>query len=164
MLLLLLLVTLSLAPGWPREAGSRRGGDQLLEVGGGGDLDPGGVGVHLDGDAAVLVGAVLIEALGVLGLPHLLGQDTPPLGQLEVDEDVGVGEVLAGLGVPPSEEAGREDFPCAARLPIEDTENEAGVGPLLLEDVAGRDVADQELDTSLLLDQPNDHLRIVFHP
>ena len=93
LLLMLLLVALSLAPGWPREAGSRRGGDQLLEVGGGGDLHPGGVGVDLDRDAAVLVGAVLVEAPGVLGLPHLLGQDTPPLGQLEVDEDIGVCEV-----------------------------------------------------------------------
>ena len=131
LLLTLLLVALSLAPGWPG-AGSRRGGDQLLEVGGGGDLDPGGVGVHLDRDAAVLVGAVLVDALVVLGLPHLLGQGAPPLGQLEVNIDVGFGEVLAALEVPPSEEAGREDFPCAARPSVDDSENEAGVKPLLL--------------------------------
>ena len=157
-------MALSLAPGWPRGAVGRRGGDQLLEVGGGGDLDPGRVGVDLDRDAAVLVGAVLVDPPGVLGLPHLLGQDALPLGQLKVDEDIGVGEVVARLEVPPSEEAGGQNFPGTARLPVRDTENEAGVGPLLLEDVAGGDVADEELDTCLLLDQSNDHLRVVFHP
>ena len=106
-------------------------------MGGGGDLDPGRVGVHLDRDAAVLVGAVLHGLPGELHLPHLLGQGASPLGQLEVNEDIGVGEVVARLEVPPGEEAGGQDFPGAARLPVEDTENEAGVGPLLLEDVAG---------------------------
>ena len=54
---LVVLLLVSLAPGSPGEAGSRRGGDQLLEVGGGGHLGPGGVGADLHGDAAVLVGA-----------------------------------------------------------------------------------------------------------
>ena len=96
-------------------------------MGGGGHLGPGGVGVDLHGDAAVLVGAVLDDPLGVLGLPHLLGQIASPLGQLEVHEDVSVGEVVAGLEIPASEEAGREDFPGTARLPVGDPQDEAGV-------------------------------------
>ena len=55
MVSLLVLVLLSLAPGIQAGgAGGRRGGDQLLQVGGGGDLGPGGGEVDLDGDAAVL--------------------------------------------------------------------------------------------------------------
>ena len=87
-------------------------------MGGGGHLGPGGVGIDLHGDAAVLVGAVLDDPLVVLGVPHLLGELASPLGELEVHEDVGVGEVFASLGVHTGEEAGREDFPGATRLPV----------------------------------------------
>ena len=30
--------------------------------------------------------------------------------------------------------------------------------------MAGGDVADEELDPGLLLDQPNDHLSVILHP
>ena len=162
---LAVLVLLSLAPGiLAGTTGGRRGGDQLLQVGGGGDLGPGGLEADLDGDAAVLVGAVLDDVFGILGLPHLLGQLATPLGQLEVYKDVGLGEVSAGLEVSASEEAGREDFPGTAGLPVGDPQDEAGVGPLLLQDVAGSDVTEEKLDTSLLLDQSDHHLRLVLHP
>ena len=162
--MLVSLVLLSLAPGSPGGAGSRRGGDQLLEVVGGGDLGPGGVGVDLQRDTAVLVGAVLYDPLGVLGLPHLLGQLATPLGELEVYVNVGLGEVGAGLGVSASEEAGRQDFPGTARLPVGHPDDVAGVGPLLLQDVAGVDVAEEELDSCLLFDQSDDHLCVILHP
>ena len=59
-----------LLPG-PR-LGSWRVGDEVGQVVGGGHLHPGRDRVHPDGDAAVLVRPVLDDALGELGLPHLL--------------------------------------------------------------------------------------------
>ena len=81
---------------------------------GGGHLHPGRGRVHPDGYTAVLVRPVLDDALAELGLPHLLGQLAPPPGQLEVDEYIGVHEVLAVGGVLAGEEAGGENLPGAA--------------------------------------------------
>ena len=104
----LLLTTMLLTPGLAGTLGDWRVVDEVLEVGDGGDLGPGGEDLDLDGDPPVLVRPVLHDALVVLRLPHLLGQVTPPLCQLKVDVDVGGGEVVAGGGVLASEEAGGE--------------------------------------------------------
>ena len=87
--------------------GHWRVGDDGLQAGGGGDLGPAGVEPDPDGDLAVLVGPVLDDATGHLGVPHLLRQATPLLGKLEVDEDVLIGEVLVGVEVLAGQEAER---------------------------------------------------------
>ena len=67
-----LLLAAMLTPGLPGLLGDWRVGDEVLEVGDGGDLGPGGEDLHLDGDLPVLVRPVLHDALGVLGRPRYL--------------------------------------------------------------------------------------------
>ena len=157
-----LLLAAMLTPGLPGLLGDWRVGDEVLEVGDGGDLGPGGEDLHLDGDPPVLVRPVLHDALIELRLPHLLGQVTPPLCQLEVDVDVGGSEVVAGGGVLAGEEAGGESLPGATWLPVVDTEDVAGVGPLLVQGVAGGDVHKGDVHAGLGGDQPDYHLCVVL--
>ena len=151
-----------LLPG-PR-LGGWRVGDEVGQVVGGGHLHPGRGRVHPDGYTAVLVRPVLDDALAELGLPHLLGQLAPPPGQLEVDEDVLVREAFSIGRVLASEEAGGENLPGTTWPSVYDSEDVGGVGSLLSEGVAGRDVTEEQLDTGLELDEPDHHLGIVLLP
>ena len=162
MTLLLVLLAVLLAPGLAGTLGDWGVGDEEPEVGDGGDLGPGGEVLDLHGDLPVLVSPVLHDALVILRLPHLLSQVTPPLCQLEVDEDIGLGEVVAGGGVLAGEEAGGEGLPGAPWLPVGDPEDVAGVGPLLVQGVAGGDVHEGDVDAGLGRDQPDDHLCVVL--
>ena len=148
MILLLLLP----APG-PGGLGDGRVGDEVPQVGDGRHLGPDGGVVHPDGDPPVLVRAILHDVLRELGLPDLLGQVAPPLGQLEVYEHVGVGEVVPSLEVLAGHQASCEDLPGAAGLPIVDPDHVAGVGALLVDGMAGSDVTEGDVDARLVPDQ-----------
>ena len=115
-------------PGPLTRLGGGGAGDEVRQVAGGGHHGPGRLGGHLDSDPAVLVSAVLDDALLVLGLPHRLGQLGLLLCQLEVQVDIGVGEALAGGGVPAGEEAGGDHLPGGARPSVVEADDVAGVG------------------------------------
>ena len=71
----------------------------------------------LNKELAICIHRVFLNQVVFLGLPDLLAEFYPPVRQLEVDEDVVVGE---GLSCP---HALGDDVPGRSRAPVGDTED-----------------------------------------
>ena len=119
----------SLARSGPEPGGSWRSIlHHLAELGLTGHLLPAGRIRHLGGDPAVLVDSILLDPAVLPGEPHHLGQLAVPLRQLEIEEEVGAGEVVAGDLVPARQHARGQAVPGGGGLPVGDSDNVGCVG------------------------------------
>ena len=133
-------------------------GSQLLQVLLRLHFLPLGVTVHqLDEAATVGVHVVLVEPLPPLRLSHHLHNLSSGRGELVVDVEGEVGEVVAGLGVATGHEARGELLPGAVLVAVPDADDEGGVGgrPLLAQGVAGGHVLQGDPDASFGLNGPD---------
>ena len=64
----------------------------------------------------------------------------------------------------PSQDAGRQDVPARACLPVGDPDNVGGVGAPGVEGVAGGDILEGHLDAGLLEDGSDAHLLGLLQP